>query len=192
MPIRTQPPTSSARRPKMSACASPFPASRPRAVMTAQTTPIRVDRPPYVYVEERKGKPHGQGVDAGRHREDEQLAAFGWDQPNSFPRLRNRRRRPGSCCRRSMPAARRRSSDPTIRSNRGITGSPSRCWRWIGGNVIRGGGDTMPKTGKAVRLIPAKGRKLLVLAVATSIDALAVGLCFSLLNINGAPGGRPP
>ena len=44
---------------------------------------------------------------------------------------------------------------------------------WIGGNMIRGGGDD-----------PTKGRKLLILAVATSIDALAVGLSFSLLNIN--------
>ena len=42
-------------------------------------------RPPYVYVEEREGKPHGQGVDTGRHREDEQLASFGGINRTAFP-----------------------------------------------------------------------------------------------------------
>ena len=41
-------------------------------------------RPPYVYVEEREGKPHGQGVDTGRHREDEQLASFGGINRTAF------------------------------------------------------------------------------------------------------------
>lgn len=84
MPIRTQPPTSSARRPKMSACASPFPASRPRAVMTAQTTPIRVDGPHTFMLRREKESPTGQGVDTGRHREDEQLASFGGINRTAF------------------------------------------------------------------------------------------------------------
>ena len=54
---------------------------------------------------------------------------------------------------------------------------------WIGGNMIRGGGDDS-EDGESCSVDPTKGRKLLILAVATSIDALAVGLSFSLLNIN--------
>ena len=53
----------------------------------------------------------------------------------------------------------------------------------IGGNMIRGGGDDS-EDGESCSVDPTKGRKLLILAVATSIDALAVGLSFSLLNIN--------
>ena len=53
----------------------------------------------------------------------------------------------------------------------------------IGGNMIRGGGDDS-EDGESCSVDPTKGRKLLLLAVATSIDALAVGLSFSLLNIN--------
>ena len=51
------------------------------------------------------------------------------------------------------------------------------------GNMIRGGGDDS-EDGESCSVDPTKGRKLLILAVATSIDALAVGLSFSLLNIN--------
>lgn len=54
---------------------------------------------------------------------------------------------------------------------------------WIGGNMIRGGGDDS-EDGESCSVDPTKGRKLLILAVATSIDALAVGLSFSLLNIS--------
>ena len=54
---------------------------------------------------------------------------------------------------------------------------------WIGGNMIRVGGDDS-EDGESCSVDPTKGRKLLILAVATSIDALAVGLSFSLLNIN--------
>ena len=58
---------------------------------------------------------------------------------------------------------------------------------FIGGKMliegIRGGGDDS-EDGESCSVDPTKGRKLLILAVATSIDALAVGLSFSLLNIN--------
>lgn len=51
---------------------------------------------------------------------------------------------------------------------------------WIGANMIRGnGGDENCAPGD-----PTHGRTLWILAVATSIDALAVGLSFSILNIN--------
>ena len=53
---------------------------------------------------------------------------------------------------------------------------------WIGGNMIRGGGDDS-EDGESCSVDPTKGRKLLILAVATSIDALAVGLSFSLLHL---------
>ncbi len=51
---------------------------------------------------------------------------------------------------------------------------------WIGGSMIRGafGNESCPADD------PTQGKKLFVLAVATSIDALAVGFSFSLLNIN--------
>lgn len=51
---------------------------------------------------------------------------------------------------------------------------------WIGGNMIRGSfsSESCPTDD------PTEGKKLLVLAIATSIDALAVGFSFSLLNIN--------
>lgn len=45
---------------------------------------------------------------------------------------------------------------------------------WIGGNMIRGGGDDS-EDGESCSVDPTKGRKLLILAVATSIDALARG-----------------
>ena len=54
---------------------------------------------------------------------------------------------------------------------------------WIGGNMIRGGGDDSEE-GESCSADPTKGRRLFILAVATSIDALAVGLSFSLLNIS--------
>lgn len=52
---------------------------------------------------------------------------------------------------------------------------------WIGGNMIRGGGDDDEES---CEIDPTKGSRLIVLAVATSIDALAVGLSFSLLNMS--------
>ena len=54
---------------------------------------------------------------------------------------------------------------------------------WIGGNMIRGGGDDS-EDGESCSVDPTKGRKLLILAGATSIDARAVGLSFSLRTIN--------
>ncbi len=50
---------------------------------------------------------------------------------------------------------------------------------WIGGNMLRGGGEE-----EACTVDPTRGGRLFVLAVATSIDALAVGLSFSFLNID--------
>ena len=50
---------------------------------------------------------------------------------------------------------------------------------WIGGNMIRGGGDDS-EDGESCSVDPTKGRKLLILAVATSIDALAVGVTFAV------------
>ena len=55
---------------------------------------------------------------------------------------------------------------------------------WIGGNMIRGGGDASDEDSASACVDPTRGKRLLVLAVATSIDALAVGLSFSLLNMN--------
>ena len=50
---------------------------------------------------------------------------------------------------------------------------------WIGGNMLRDtGGDD-----EDCACDPSRGRTLLVLAVATSIDALAVGLSFALLKM---------
>ncbi len=54
---------------------------------------------------------------------------------------------------------------------------------WIGGNMIRGGADDEGDE-DVCAVDPTKGRRLIVLAVATSIDALAVGLSFSLLKIS--------
>ena len=53
---------------------------------------------------------------------------------------------------------------------------------WIGGNMIRGGGDDS-EDGESCSVDPTKGRKLLILAVATSIDALAVGITLAFLNV---------
>lgn len=56
---------------------------------------------------------------------------------------------------------------------------------WIGGSMIRAsfshntGDDSCP----VLTQDPTSGKPLLILAVATSIDALAVGLSFSLLNV---------
>lgn len=55
---------------------------------------------------------------------------------------------------------------------------------WIGGNMIRGGGDDSGNDEDSCTVDPTRGRRLIILAVATSIDALAVGLSFSLLNMN--------
>ena len=49
---------------------------------------------------------------------------------------------------------------------------------WIGGNMIRESGDE-----EACACDPSRGRTLFLLAVATSIDALAVGLSFALLQM---------
>ena len=54
---------------------------------------------------------------------------------------------------------------------------------WIGGNMIRGGGDDS-EDGESCSVDPTKGRKLLILAVATSIDALAVGVTFAFLRVD--------
>ena len=54
---------------------------------------------------------------------------------------------------------------------------------WIGGNMIRGGGDDS-EDGESCSVDPTKGRKLLILAVATSIDALAVGVTFAFLQVD--------
>ena len=54
---------------------------------------------------------------------------------------------------------------------------------WIGGNMIRGGADD-GKDEEACAVDPTRGRRLIVLAVATSVDALAVGLSFSLLKMS--------
>lgn len=57
---------------------------------------------------------------------------------------------------------------------------------WIGGNMIRSslthdaGSESCDATPNAD---PTRGRRLLILAIATSIDALAVGLSFALLNL---------
>lgn len=53
--------------------------------MTAQTTPIRVDGPHTFMLRREKESPTGQGVDTGRHREDEQLASFGGINRTAFP-----------------------------------------------------------------------------------------------------------
>ena len=57
---------------------------------------------------------------------------------------------------------------------------------WIGGNMIRGGGDDS-EDGESCSVDPTKGRKLLILAVATSIDALAVGVTFAFLRVDILP-----
>lgn len=57
---------------------------------------------------------------------------------------------------------------------------------WIGGNMIRGGGDDS-EDGESCSVDPTKGRKLLILAVATSIDALAVGVTFAFLDVDIVP-----
>ena len=57
---------------------------------------------------------------------------------------------------------------------------------WIGGNMIRGGGDDS-EDGESCSVDPTKGRKLLILAVATSIDALAVGVTFAFMDIALVP-----
>ena len=57
---------------------------------------------------------------------------------------------------------------------------------WIGGNMIRGGGDDS-EDGESCSVDPTKGRKLLILAVATSIDALAVGVTFAFLKVKILP-----
>ena len=57
---------------------------------------------------------------------------------------------------------------------------------WIGGNMIRGGGDDS-EDGESCSVDPTKGRKLLILAVATSIDALAVGVTFAFLRVEIVP-----
>lgn len=56
---------------------------------------------------------------------------------------------------------------------------------WIGGSMIResrGSGDD-DDTCPVLSHDPSRGRALLLLAVATSIDALAVGLSFALLEV---------
>ncbi|MEG2140383.1 MAG: manganese efflux pump MntP family protein [Bilophila sp.] len=53
---------------------------------------------------------------------------------------------------------------------------------WIGGNMIRSA-LTPQSSCKTATDDPTRGRKLIILAVATSIDALAVGLSFSMLHL---------
>ena len=57
---------------------------------------------------------------------------------------------------------------------------------WIGGNMIRGGGDDSEE-GESCSADPTKGRRLFILAVATSIDALAVGITFAFLEVSILP-----
>lgn len=52
---------------------------------------------------------------------------------------------------------------------------------WIGGNMIR---ESFSEEEEKQETDPTRGRTLLLLAVATSIDALAVGLSFAVLNIS--------
>ncbi|MCX8044210.1 MAG: manganese efflux pump MntP family protein [Desulfobacterota bacterium] len=51
----------------------------------------------------------------------------------------------------------------------------------VGGNMIREAGA--PRDDAALRIDPSRGMTLVMLSVATSIDALAVGLSFAVLNI---------
>ena len=51
---------------------------------------------------------------------------------------------------------------------------------WIGGKMIR---DSFKETGKLAQVDPTRGMRLILLSVATSIDALAVGISFAFLNI---------
>ena len=54
---------------------------------------------------------------------------------------------------------------------------------WIGGNMLRSGlgsGESHEEDGQD----PTTGSRLFMLAIATSLDALAVGLSFSLLKMN--------
>lgn len=53
---------------------------------------------------------------------------------------------------------------------------------WIGGGMIRESLQS-PRTAACPGQDPTRGKNLLLLAVATSIDALAVGLSFSLLHV---------
>ena len=50
---------------------------------------------------------------------------------------------------------------------------------WIGGNMLRGGGEE-----EACTVDPTRGGRLFVLAVATSIDALAVGVSMAFMSVH--------
>ena len=73
-----------------------------------------------------------------------------------------------------------RRSVPRQRSRRSTTGSPSSCSGVIGANMIKEAlsGDCDDESGSL------DVRTMFLLAVATSIDALAVGITFAFLNVH--------